>query len=74
MECVICKHGSTKQGFTTVILSKKNSIVIFKNVPAEICENCGEYFLSSEISKKIFCLAEEAIKKGVEIEIIRFAA
>ena len=74
MNCAICRHGTTKPGYTTVVLVKDETSVIFKNVPADLCSNCGEYYLSSEITKKLFALATEAVKKGIEVEIIRFAA
>nr|WP_223210684.1 MULTISPECIES: YgiT-type zinc finger protein [unclassified Microcystis] len=36
MECVICKHGTTRSGFVTVTLERDNCIVILKQVPADI--------------------------------------
>ena len=74
MNCVICKHSETEAGFTTVVLTRGGSTIIIKNVPAEICKNCGEYYLSSEMTKNIFKIANEAVKKGAEIEIIKYAA
>ncbi len=74
MTCVICKHGNTKFGYTTVTLLRENTTVIFKEVPADICENCGEYYLSEEITGKLLERAEEAVKKGAEVEILKFAA
>ncbi len=49
MRCVICRHGNIKPGKATVTLQRENTTVIFKELPAEICENCGEYYLSEEI-------------------------
>ena len=74
MNCVICKHSETGPGFATVVLTRGGAIIIIKNVPAEICKNCGEYYLSSEMTKNIFKIADEAVKKGAEIEIIKYAA
>ena len=74
MNCVICKHSETAPGFTTVVLNRGNSTIIIKNVPAEICKNCGEYYLSSEMTKNIFKIANDAVQKGAEIEIIQYAA
>lgn len=74
MKCVICKQGETHQGKTTVTLQRGEATVIVKDVPAEICENCGEYYLSEEITEKVLTLAEEAISSGAEVEILRFAA
>ena len=33
-----------------------------------------DHYLSSEMTKNIFKIANEAVKKGVEIEIIKYAA
>ena len=74
MKCTLCKHGETFPGTTTVNLNRGKSAIIIKGVPAQICTNCGEYYLSEEISAQVLRLAEEAVRKGAEVEIIRFAA
>lgn len=74
MRCALCKHGETKEGFVTVTLQRGESIIIIKNVPADVCENCKEYYLSKDITSKVLQQAEDAVKKGVEVEILRFAA
>jgi len=74
MQCVICKSGATNDGLTTVTLHRSKPTIIIKDVPAQICENCGEYYLTDEISAQVMKLAEEAISHNVEIKILRFAA
>jgi len=74
MQCVICKHGETQKGKTTVTLHRGQSTIIIKDVPAQICENCGEYYLSDEISDQVLKLAEKAVMHNAEVEIVRFAA
>ena len=74
MTCLICKTGTYKSGFTTVVLTKGDSAIIIKQVPAEVCDQCGEYILSDEVTKKIMSMANEAWNKGSEVEIIKYAA
>jgi len=74
MNCVICKHGETSHGYVTVTLQKKATTVIFKDVPADVCDNCGEYYLSEEITENLLNRAEIAVKNGAEVEILKFAA
>ncbi|TBW55212.1 type II toxin-antitoxin system MqsA family antitoxin [Marinobacter halodurans] len=74
MKCLICKQGEIHPGTTTVALTRGETTVVIKNVPADICENCGEYYLSEEISGKILVMAEEAVKLNHEVEVIQFAA
>ena len=74
MRCTLCKHGETQAGMVTVILQRGDTTVIIKGVPAQICENCGEYYPNDEITERVLSMAEEAVKKNVELEILRFAA
>jgi YgiT-type zinc finger domain-containing protein len=74
MQCVICKKGQTQAGLVTVTLQREDCIVILKQVPAEICENCGEYYLSESVTEDVLKRAEEAVGKGAEVEIIKYAA
>ncbi len=74
MICVVCKHGETRPGFATVTLQRGETTVILKQVPAEVCDNCGEYYLSSEVTAKVMDRAEAAVKNGAEVEILKFAA
>jgi YgiT-type zinc finger domain-containing protein len=74
MKCLLCKHGETSPGQATVTLQRGETTVILKGVPADICDNCGEYYLSSEVTGQVMERAEAAVKSGAEVEILRFAA
>jgi YgiT-type zinc finger domain-containing protein len=74
MRCVLCKLGETKAGLVTVTLQRGDTTVIIKGVPAQVCENCGEYYLQEDITERVLAMAEEAVKNNVEVEILRFAA
>ncbi|MDD5329332.1 MAG: type II toxin-antitoxin system MqsA family antitoxin [Sulfuricella sp.] len=74
MNCVICKHGTTQPGFVTVTLERDGSTIIVRNVPAEVCDNCGEYYLSEAVTDQVLSRADTAIRNGAEVEILRFAA
>ena len=74
MKCVICRHGDTRPGDVTVTLARGESTIIFKGVPADVCENCGEYYLSESVTENVMNRADEAVKNGAEIEVLRYAA
>ncbi len=74
MTCVICKHGQTKPGHTTVTLQRRGCTVIVKEVPADVCDNCGEYYLTQAVTKELLKRAETAVQSGAEVEILRYAA
>jgi YgiT-type zinc finger domain-containing protein len=74
MNCVICKTGQISTGTVTITLQRGETTVVIKNVPAEVCDNCGEYYLSEEMTERVLELGESAVKKGVEVEVLRWAA
>ncbi len=50
MKCVICRHGETRVGRIVATLQRGETTVILKGVPVEVCDNCGEYYLSEQIA------------------------
>lgn len=74
MKCLICKMGETSAGNVTVTMQRGELTVLIKNVPAQVCENCGEYYLSDEITDKVLKQAGLSAAKNAEVEILRFAA
>ena len=74
MKCVICRNGETRSGAATVTLQRGGVTVVIKDVPAEVCGNCGEYYLSEERSAEAMGLAEEAEKRGAEVAVLRYGA
>jgi len=72
MECVICKNGKTEQGFVTFTLERNGVIIVFKNVPALVCQNCGDFYLTEETTNLLLERAAKTLEKGVEFEIINF--
>lgn len=60
-----------KRGKVTVSLEKKGSIIVIKEVPAQVCSNCGHYYLSETITKQVLKKGTEAIKKRAELEAVK---
>ena len=74
MICPICKNGKMEKGFTTFFFENEKSTIIIKKVPANVCDNCNESFILEEISKKVLEIVDNEVKKGVEVEVINYAA
>ena len=73
MKCVVCKHGETHPGHTTVTLEKNGGALIVRNVPAQVCENCGEAYVSAEITRSLLESAHQTLRAGVEVDIREFS-
>lgn len=74
MKCAICRNGETSNGLITVVLEKGHTTLVFKNVPAQVCENCGEEYLSSDTNNSLLKKAQEAVVRGIDFEMLRYAA
>lgn len=74
MKCVICKTGQTHPGKATVTLERGHTIVVMRDVPAEICEDCGEYYLDEATAESVYADAEQSFARHVEVEIQSYAA
>jgi YgiT-type zinc finger domain-containing protein len=72
--CGVCKHGETKPGFATVTLQRAESTVILRAVPADICDNCDEYYLDEATTRRVLQMGEDAVREGAELEVRRYAA
>jgi YgiT-type zinc finger domain-containing protein len=74
MKCILCRSGETCPGKVTVTLERQATLVVIKDVPAAVCENCGEYYLSEPVAQRLYRQAEDAVERNAEVEILRYAA
>jgi len=74
MKCLICKHGETAAGKVTVTAQRGSCTIVVKEVPAQVCGNCGEHYLAEEAARRLSEIAEQAEQAGTEVEVRRYAA
>jgi YgiT-type zinc finger domain-containing protein len=74
MKCVICKAGRTQPGKTAVTLERGEMTLVFKGVPAQVCQNCGEAYVSAEVSRQLLAAVEEASRAGVQVDVREFVS
>ena len=74
MRCVICNHGQTHTGTKTVTLEKGTMTLVVKDVPAQICDNCGEGYVDEAVTSRLLKQAAEAAAAGVEVDVRSYAA
>jgi YgiT-type zinc finger domain-containing protein len=74
MNCVICRHGRTSLGQSTVTFERGNATVVFRGVPAQVCENCGEEYVSEAVASALLKTFEETLKAGIRVEVREYLA
>lgn len=48
--------------------------VVFKSVPASVCENCGEEYVDDEIAGRLLNIFEQSVLAGVTVDVRNYAA
>lgn len=69
MKCVICKHGDTVEGTAIFTIERDALTFVVKNVPARVCNNCGEEYVDETVATELFRSAAEVAKSGVELDV-----
>ncbi len=57
--CSFCK-GTLVEGKTEFMVRKGSEIIVIKDVPAYICEQCSESYFTPQASRKIDLILEKA--------------
>jgi YgiT-type zinc finger domain-containing protein len=74
MKCVICKYGETAPGKVTVTLDQDGATIVIREVPALVCQTCGEEYVDEEVAARLLRIAEEASQAGVQVDIRKYIA
>ena len=74
MKCVICQSGETEPGTTTVTLTRDETTIVIRDVPAQICTTCGEEYVDALTGKGLSQIAEMAVNEGVQVDVWRYKA
>ena len=60
--CALC-NGKLEESTTEFMARASGEVVIINDVPARVCEQCGEAYYTVEISRKIDAVMSEAHRK-----------
>ena len=55
-------------------LTRDQTTLVVKCVPAFVCANCGHEYVAEEIAGQLLTLAEDAAKAGVEVDVREYVA
>ena len=72
MNCLMCK-GNLENKNTTFMVELGNCIIIIiKNVPSQVCKQCGEVSYSNEVAKQLEKLVNAVKNSITEITVINY--
>ena len=72
-KCPLC-GGEMKSGKTAASFFIDEKIIIIKDVPAEVCADCGEAFTKSSVAGRIEDILDKAEILHTEMSVLHFKA
>ena len=73
MTCLLCK-GKVQEGFSTFTVDMNGCVVVIKNVPSGIYEQCGETSYNDEVSRKLEQMIQTITRTiSTEIAVVNFS-
>ena len=72
MKSPLCK-GTMSEGKTNLPYDlKEGNVVVIINVPALVCEQCGDDFVEIDVARKVEKLLERIERDGVSMGVVQF--
>lgn len=64
MKCVMCRQAETISGTTSVTFARDQITLVVKDVPVQVCPNCGETYADEKVAARLLREAENNIANG----------
>ena len=68
MKCLVCHHDMVER-HVTLDLRCGEELVVIEEVPAIVCENCGEQVFTSDVTRQVQDLAQQRQKAARTIVV-----
>lgn len=70
-QCPFC-GGRLREGKATVPFVLQNSVVVVKDVPAQICANCHEPLMTGAVTDELAALLRQLRAAGSEVSVVSY--
>lgn len=68
-DCPLCRSGIKRPGKTTFTVDLGFGVVVMRNVPAQVCDQCGSDWIEDKVAEKLEQVVEFARKKHTVVEV-----
>lgn len=72
VRCPVC-GGFQRPGETTFTSDSGGTVVVVRQVPAMVCDQCGETFINAKVARQLEKMVASARRKGAQVEILTAA-
>ncbi len=72
MKCLVCHHDMVERKIT-LDLRLGEDLMVIEEVPATVCENCGERVFTPEVTRQVQTVAQERKERSRTILVPVFS-
>lgn len=72
MECIMCQCEDFIEGVSANLVELDGKILVVKNEPTKICEQCGYKYFDTETVKVFEQIVDEFRHSKVELQIVDY--
>ena len=73
MTCFMCR-GTVRDGFSTFTTDMGGCVIVIKNVPSFICDQCGEVSYNGEVAERLEQIVKNITGTGsAEIAVVNYS-
>ena len=72
MECFMCK-GKLEKKLVNYFLDLQHMMIIVKDVPANVCTQCGERFFDDEVMENLENIVNKLKQLSTEMSIVNYS-
>ena len=69
--CPTC-GGERSAGRTTFTAELGVGVVVVRQVPAQVCDQCGEAWIEDSVARRLEEIVEAARARGAEVEVVEW--
>ena len=69
MKCIICRQAELIDGFTSIPFERDEFRLLMRNVPAQVCPNCGEAIVDEDVAAEVLKKTEDVFEQGLQDEV-----
>ena len=65
MFCLICRQAELINGFTSTPFERDEFRLLIRNIPAQVCPNCGEAIVDEDVALHSLEKADVIFEQGI---------
>jgi len=74
-DCYTCRNGVLKKGVYDEPFTRQGTgkVILIREIPAMVCDNCGEAFFEDFVSQKVLEICERFEKSQADLECVYYS-